>query len=603
MGERWQDRFRAGRISLPSWAREAPDRSLFRSNSSGTWELYTWDRATGEQRQATARPQGTELGSLDPTGAWVWWFADTDGDEFGVWMRRPFTGGPDEEAAPGLAPSYPAGLALGADGTALIGRSTDDGFSVHLCRPGAPPATLYSHRQEGYLAGMSDDGSLFAIAHSEHGDSRYTAVRVYRLDGSGGAEGPRAEAVGDLWDGPGRALYPGRFSPGGGALLVLHERRGRTEPLLWNPETGDELEVRLDDLPGELSAEWTPDGKQLLIVQEHRARSRLHLHTPAAGRTEPVETPPGMVSAAAARPDGTVEYSWSSSQLPPVIRNTRGETVLTPPGTAAPPSVPVRDVDVEGPGGTVHALVSEPEAGTAPYPTVFLVHGGPEAQDTDAFFSDVAAWVDHGFAVVRVNYRGSTGYGSAWRNAIERRVGLTELEDITAVRDWAVASGLADPARLVLEGGSWGGYLTLLGLGVRPDDWSLGIAAVPVADYTTAYADEMEALRAFDRSMFGGSPDEVPELYAASSPITYASDVRAPVLVLAGENDPRCPIRQIENYVERLRELGKPHEVYRFDAGHGSFVVEERIRHMSAELDFALRNLGGAPGGPAPGTV
>ncbi|WP_017595490.1 prolyl oligopeptidase family serine peptidase [Nocardiopsis potens] len=595
MGERWQDRFRAGRISLPSWAEKAPDHSLYRSNSSGTWELYTWDRGTGEQRQATKRHHGTETGALDPTGAWLWWFADTDGDEFGVWRRQPFGGGPDEEAAPGLAPSYIGGLALGTS-CSLVGRSTDDGFSVHLVRPGTPPAVLYTHREEGFLAAMSDDESLFAIGHSEHGDSRHMAARVYRIAGEA------AEPVAELWDGPGKDLTPVAFEPGGRRLLVLHERRGRTEPLVWDPVTGEEREIDLG-LPGDLSAGWTPDGRSLLVSADHRARTTLHLHDLETGRTERLDTPPGVVAAAAARPDGTVEYSWSSSALPPVVRSTAGGVVLSPPGTAAPPSVPVRDAEVEGPGGPVHTLISVPEEGEAPYPTVFLVHGGPQAQDFDSFSSDVAAWVDHGFAVVRANYRGSTGYGSAWRDALERRVGLTELEDITAVRDWAVRTGLADPDRLVLEGGSWGGYLTLLGLGTRPQDWTLGIAAVPIADYTAAYADEMEALRAFDRSMFGGSPDEVPELYARSSPISYVQDVAAPVLILAGENDPRCPIRQIDRYIDRLRELGKPHEVYRFDAGHGSFVVEERIRHMAAELDFALRNLGMAAEGRVPGTA
>ncbi|GAB3477414.1 S9 family peptidase [Nocardiopsis coralliicola] len=596
MGERWQDRFRAGRISLPSWAREAPDHSLFRSNSSGTWELYAWNRATGEQRQATKRPNGTEAGVLDPAGAWIWWFDDTDGDEFGAWRRQPFTGGPEETAAPGLAPSYMAGVALGGT-RALVGRSTDDGFSVHLSRPGREPTTLYQHRQEGFLTDLSDDEELFALAHSEHGDSRHMAVRVYRLRASDAPGAPvasgalTAEPVADLWDGDGKGLFPIAFEPGGHRLLVLHERRGRTEPLLWDPEAGTEQEVALG-LDGELSAGWTADGTALLISRDHRARTELYLHHLAAGTTERIATPPGTVSAAATRPDGSIEYSWSNSAQPPVVRSSGGSIVLAPPGAPAPASVTARDVDVDGPGGPIHALLSLPESGTAPYPTVFLVHGGPQAQDLDAFAPDVAAWVDHGFAVVRVNYRGSTGYGSAWRDALERRVGLTELEDVSAVRDWAVADGIADPERLVIEGASWGGYLTLLALGTRPADWTLGIAAVPIADYATAYADEMEALRAFDRSMFGGSPDEVPERYERSSPISYADRVAVPVLVLAGENDPRCPIRQIDRYLDRLTELGTPHEVYRFDAGHGSFVVEEGIRQVGTELDFALRNLG-----------
>jgi len=283
---------------------------------------------------------------------------------------------------------------------------------------------------------------------------------------------------------------------------------------------------------------------------------------------------------------------WSSGEQPPAVRDVAGNVVFRAPGAAAPESVPVDDLWVDGPGGQVHALLSKPTGSSGPLPTVFLVHGGPGAHDADAFSPGVAAWVDAGFAVVRVNYRGSTGYGSAWRDAIEKRVGLTEIDDITAVRDWAVESGLSDAEKLVLAGASWGGYLTLLGLGVRPESWSVGVAGVPVADYVAAYEDEMEALRAFDRSLFGGTPEEMPDSYRRSSPVTYVDDVRAPVLVLAGANDPRCPIRQIDNYLVRLADRGVPHEVYRFDAGHGSLVVDERIRQVEAELSFARRSVG-----------
>jgi dipeptidyl aminopeptidase/acylaminoacyl peptidase len=237
----------------------------------------------------------------------------------------------------------------------------------------------------------------------------------------------------------------------------------------------------------------------------------------------------------------------------------------------------------------VHALVVRP-AGPAPYATAFLVHGGPEAADDDSYRARRAAYVDAGYAVVHVNYRGSTGYGSAWRDALTGRPGLTELEDVAAVYDALVAEGFLDPSRALISGGSWGGFLTLLGLGTQPERWAAGIAEVPVADYLAAYEDEMEGLRAYDRALFGGSPDEVRDVYVRSSPITYAEAVAAPVLVVAGANDPRCPIRQIDNYLARLTELGRPHEVYRFDAGHGSLVIEETIRQVEVALGFALRH-------------
>ncbi|MFB9511961.1 S9 family peptidase [Streptomyces purpureus] len=584
----WEKRFRAPRVSLPEWAEDAPDRSLFVSNATGTYELYAWDRATGGRRQVTDRPNGTTDGTLSPDGEWIWWFSDTDGDEFGVWMKQPFGGGDDVPAVPGLAASYPAGLAIGRDGTVVIGRSTDEeGSTIHVARAGQEPAEIYRHRESAGVGDLSHDGTLIAVEHTEHGDAMHSALRVVRADSS---------VVAELDDTKGGQEELGLavlgFAPvdGDTRLLVGHQRRGRWEPMLWDVGTGEETDLALG-LSGDVSAEWYPDGTGLLIVHSYEARSEMFRYDIATRALVRVDTPAGSVTDATARPDGTVEYLWSSAAHPPVVRSTAGGVVLDAPGMAAPGSVPVEDVWVEGPGGRIHALVQKPAAGEGPYPTVFEIHGGPTWHDSDAFAAGPAAWVDHGFAVVRVNYRGSTGYGREWTDALKHRVGLIELEDIAAVREWAVASGLADPARLVLAGGSWGGYLTLLGLGTQPDDWSLGLAAVPVADYVTAYHDEMEALKAMDRTLLGGTPEEVPERFEASSPLTYVDAVKAPVYISAGVNDPRCPIRQVENYVDRLAARGAVHEVYRYDAGHGSLVVDERIKQVRLELDFALRQL------------
>ncbi|MEV8414901.1 prolyl oligopeptidase family serine peptidase [Streptomyces niveus] len=583
----WEKRFRAPRVSLPEWAEDAPDRSLFVSNATGTYELYAWDRATGAQRQVTDRPNGTTDGVLTPDGRWIWWFSDTDGDEFGVWKRQPFGGGDDEPATPGIGAAYPGGLALGRDGTAVVGCSTDeDGSTIHVLPPGGTPVEIYRHRESAGVGDLSHDGTLVAVEHTEHGDAMHSALRVVRLDGT---------TVAELDDTKGGELELGLsvlgFAPvdGDTRLLVGHQRRGRWEPIVWDVTSGEETDLAIE-LPGDVSAEWYPDGSALLIVHSFDARSELWRYDFARRELTAVEMPAGTVSGATARPDGSVEYLWSSAAHPPVVRSTSGGVVLDPPGAKAPESVPVTDVWVEGPGGRIHALVQRP-AGEGPFPTVFEIHGGPTAHDRDSFTAGPAAWVDHGYAVVRVNYRGSTGYGREWTDALKHRVGLIELEDIAAVREWAVTSRLADPSKLVLSGGSWGGYLTLLGLGTQPDAWAVGLAAVPVADYVTAYHDEMEALKSMDRTLLGGTPEEVPERYEASSPLTYVDEVRAPVYISAGLNDPRCPIQQVENYVNRLAARGATHEVYRYDAGHGSLVVEERIKQVRLELDFAERHL------------
>jgi dienelactone hydrolase len=594
--QRWRARFTAARTSRPDWARDAPDRNVYTSNATGTVEVYAWDRRTGGHRQVTDRRAGTHLATLPPDGETVWWFADTDGDEFGHWVAEPFAGRPATAhrpsgavpALPGVEDGYPAGLEIGR-GLVAVGTSTDDGTRIWLGERGGPARVVYAHAEDAGVGALSDDETLLAISHSEHGDSRHPAIRVVRTaDGS---------AVAEKSDGPGRGLTPLTFAPvpGDQRLLLLHERRGREELLVWDVEAGTETELVID-LPGELAADFTPDARALLVWHTHAARTRLHRYDLATGRLTDLPTAAGCVGSADVRPDGTVEYSCSSAAQPPTVRalHTDGtdRVLLVPPGPRAPGSVPVEDLWVDGPGGPVHALIARPEGATEPGPAVVSLHGGPHAADEDRFSAVRALWVDAGFAVVEVNYRGSTGYGSTWRDAIEGRPGLTELEDVAAVVDACAAQGIVDPQRTVVEGWSWGGYLALLAAGTQPERWAGALAGVPVADYLTAYADEMEQLRAFDRALFGGSPADRPDAYRASSPLTYVDAVTAPVLVLAGENDPRCPIRQVDNYLDALAAREAAYEVSRFDAGHGSLVVEETMRHAATEIAFARRACG-----------
>ncbi|RZS41321.1 dipeptidyl aminopeptidase/acylaminoacyl peptidase [Herbihabitans rhizosphaerae] len=582
---RWRARFTAARVSLPNWADDAPDRNVYLSNASGVWEIYAWDRAADEHRKVTDRPNGTSISAISPDGEHIWWFNDSDGDEFGSWVREPFGGGTHTVAVQGDKPGYPAGAVLGLTLNA-VGVSDDDGTTIFLARQGKPAEVVYANEHDGGVAGLSKDESLLAIAHSEHGDNRHPALRVLSTAGN--------TTVAEKWDGEGKGLDALGFSPVSGdqRLLVLHERRGREELLIWDVVADTETELTVD-LPGEVAADWYPDGSALLVVHTYQGRNTVHRFDIATGELSTVDTPHGTIGSAHVRPDGTVEYSWSNAAEPSMVRalDTAGteRVLLTPPGDRAPASVAMTDANVETEHGTVHALVARPDGVDGPLPTVFALHGGPHSADEDRFSAYRAVWVDAGFAVVHVNYRGSTGYGSVWRDAIEGRPGLTELADVAAVHDWAVSTGVADPDHCVVNGASWGGYLSLLALGTQPERWAAGVAGVPVADYLAAYADEMEPLRAFDRALFGGSPDEVHERYVECSPITYVDAVHAPVLILAGENDPRCPIRQIDNYLDRLAERGAPHEMYRYEAGHGSLVVAETIKQTAIEVHFALR--------------
>lgn len=603
---RWRSRFTAARVSLPEPARDQPDHCVYVSNESGVFELVTWDAAGGAAVRATDRPDGTTAGVLSADGRSLWWFADSDGDEFGSWRHQPFGAGPgaDAEALPGVAPGYAAGVEIGVR-LAMAGFSDDDGTRIHLAAAGGI-RTVYQHEADGGLAGISADETIWVLSHSERGDSRYPALRAYRVDDG--------EILAELDDSPGKGLVALDFSPIAGdcRVLVGHERRGREELGIWDIGQGTFRELTID-LPGDLEGCFCPDGAAILIVHHHEGRSTLHRYELGDGRLIGLPAETGVITGAVARPDGEVWYRHSSAAEGWALRTVGAgaggggggaadggagdpagpadRTLLPVPGNGARPagSEPLTDLWVEGPGGRIHAFLARPTE--AVYPTVFLVHGGPAAADDDSFDALRATYLDAGIAVCQVNYRGSTGYGSAWRDALTARVGHTELADIAAVQDHLAIRGLTDPGRCAIAGHSWGGFLTLLALGTQSSRWVCGVAGVPVADYLAAYADEMEPMRAYDRALFGGSPAERPEIYADSSPLSWAAYVTAPVLVMAGENDPRCPIRQIDNYLAALAARGAEHVVYRFNTGHGSMVVEERMRQVAVEVAFVREHL------------
>jgi acetyl esterase/lipase len=577
----WKRRFRAPVVMFPSWARDNASRLLYLSNAGGKFEVYAWDQRTGERRQVSDRAEGTGYrvsSKLDPRGESIWWFDDEKGNELGRWVREPWSGGEREIVAAELAPAYSGRIAV-EERFAVIGRSrSDEGSSVYVVADGEKPRRIYAHEQSAIIDGLSRDGTLLALFHSEHGDSRNRALRIIDLAG---------KCIAELSHGPGHGLSPsGGWAPVAGdpRYLAVHDREDLERPLIFDAKSGTSNEIHLD-LPGETFADWYPDARSLLIGHDYRGRTELYRYDLADAKLERLATEPGTISTARVRPDGEVWYMLDRSSEPAMVRRVGGGVVLA--GGEAPTGVAYRDADVDG----VHVFVAEPR-GNGPHATYFFIHGGPEAADRDSFSPTVQAWVDHGFAVVCLNYRGSSGYGKAWRDAIVGRPGLTELEDVAKVHDWAVATKLADPKRSVIGGGSWGGYLTLLGLGTQPERWALGIGIVPIGDYIPAYEDEMEPLKKYDAALFGGTPAEVPDRYRVANPITYIENVRVPMLLLVGQNDPRCPSRSVDVYRDRLRELGKPFEEYRYDAGHGSLVVDERIKQLELEIGFVAKHLG-----------
>jgi dipeptidyl aminopeptidase/acylaminoacyl peptidase len=398
----------------------------------------------------------------------------------------------------------------------------------------------------------------------------------------------------------GKSLSAAAWSPvaGDGRVAVIHERRDDASTAIWEPATGAWIELETG-LTGEVVAcDWWPDGSALLLSNLVEGRHRLHRLDIGSGVVTPIEHPEGQISGALVRPDGTVWYRHASGATPPRILDDRGEEVLAPEGERAPAGRPYVSFRFDNPRGqSVHGFYATPP-GDGPFPTLVRPHGGPTWLDEDRWSPEVQAVVDAGFAVAMINYRGSTGYGTAWRDALIGDVGGPELEDLNAGLASLVANGIADPARAAIGGWSWGGYLTLMELGKHPELWTCGVAGVPVGDYELSYDDMSPVLQAYDRALLGGTPAEVPELMRDRNPIYFADNVRVPVLFIIGENDSRCPLRQAMAYVDKLSARGHPHQVYLFGTGHGSNDIDEEIRQVATILDFLTRNV---PKGAPPG--
>jgi dienelactone hydrolase len=557
---------------LPDLAELAPHRGVHVDDHAGRCEVFATDARTGARRLVTDRPLGTVSCAIDPAGARIWWF-DDDASGTGTWRVQRFDGGPDRPALPGVPAGRDAGLAMALDGTVAVGVGTPDGLSVHLSRPRTLPREILRIPGHARVLDLSPDGALLAIGGEPDAPD---AIRIHHATGT-----PAATVSGRT----GRRWAPG-FRPlvRTPELLVVTEVDGRYRLETWTGDAGLRP-LAGPDFDTEITASWYPDGRRVLVRQDRHARTVLFEVDPERGTRSALPTPPGSLLAAAVQADGMLRYLWTDSATAPELRSGLDRPAYQRASA-------YRDIWVDGPGGRIHALVT-PGPGDGPGPAVFLLHAGPFEAAMDAYDPTVTILAGLGCVVVRVNYRGSTGYGPTWRHDFRAGVGLTQLADIAAVRAELVRAGVVDAARTALAGESWGGYLALLAAGVQPDHWCSVAAVSPVADYRLAFRDTTPGIRALDVSLFGGTPDEVPDRYALSSPVTYAHAVAAPVLIVSSPDDPKCPPAQIHSYLAALRDHGQEPAVIWTGHGHQPYDTDGRVDVITAVIRHVGRTLGG----------
>lgn len=235
-----------------------------------------------------------------------------------------------------------------------------------------------------------------------------------------------------------------------------------------------------------------------------------------------------------------------------------------------------------------------PGVDRAALPAVLYVHGGPWGRDGWWWDPSRQLIATRGYACVQVNYRGSTGSGRAFVNAGDREWGARMQDDLHDALAHLATQGWIDPARVAIYGGSYGGYAALVGATFTPDAFKAAIAWVPPVNLVTLIRSFPPywsvGLAMWKRRV--GDPDTEPEFLLSRSPISRAGDLRIPLLLVQGENDPRCPTTESQQLVDALRERGIPHTyIVVPDEGHGFIRPENNVALLGWIDEFLAQHL------------
>ncbi|MBO0829372.1 MAG: S9 family peptidase, partial [Streptosporangiales bacterium] len=398
------------------------------------------------------------------------------------------------------------------------------------------------------------------------------------------------------------------FTRDGRALLMISSVDANASRLVRvDLDTGEERVLAADDTydvsgvllhPETLEAQaavFARDRREYVVLDEtvRGDLDLLHAHRDAELTVDRTERGDRLWLVSHARPDGPVEYAVYDRGTGDVARLFVHKEALTRYVLAPtePYEFTARD------GLTVHGYVTFPVGvPRRGLPTVVHVHGGPWARDTWGFDPQVQWFANRGYAVVQVDFRGSTGYGKAFVNAGDKQWGAAMQDDVSDAAAYAVGQGWADPERIAISGGSYGGYAALAGVTFTPDLYRCAIDVCGPSNLLTLIASLPDywqpAITLFHKRMGDPATDEA--MLKDRSPLNHADEIRVPVLVAQGANDPRVKQAEAEQIVQALRAGGIDHEYLLFeDEGHGLAKPQNRERFFAAAEPFLARHLGG----------
>ena len=589
----------SGRNNLWTIAARSPQHADNRraGDPVGGWPVQL---TISDQRQASP--------AWSPDGRWIAYMSDKDGNElWDIFLVSPQSGEVTRlTAKPDSAEESPAWSPDSKQVAYMIKAKTSPSFEIETIDIATRLTTRITHGTAPQLRNVmpiwSPDGRRIVYTQ-ENASGKDSNIFVYDL--AAGTSINLTPHKGDetyvatAWAPDGKALLVTSNAANGYDNVALLEVA--TKKLNW--VTNDRWEMR--------AGSFSPDGARVVWTANVDGREALYSRAVAGG--DPVER--------LAVPDGVNAFAgsvgtFSGAAYGPWSRD--GQRLLYyHSGATSPNDLYVYDLKTKQSTQLTHSLV----AGLSPasmvpatlvhypsrdgkftlsawayvpnnilrnqsYPAIVYIHGGPASQSMDAFNRFIQYMNNQGYLVIAPNYRGGTGYGRDFREGNRRDAGGEELNDVLGAADFLRRSGFVDPAKMAVMGASYGGYLTMMAVTRHPEMWAAGVPIVPFVNWFTEFANEDPELQEHDR-LFMGDPVKDKALWEDRSPINFVDKIKAPLFILAGANDVRCPRSEAEQVSAAVKKRGGVAilKVYE-NEGHGFARVENQIDAYRRVADF-----------------
>ena len=577
------------------------DRILVSSNASGVYNAYAIPMAGGDPEPLTKSTDNAIFAvSWFPADERVLYSSDRAGNELShLYVRLP--DGSAKDLTPGEKHKAQFAGWSGDDRSFFVSSNERDPrfFDLYEYATDGYVRKLFYRNTEGYSLGpISRDKRYIALIRPKTSNDS----DIFLHDRKAGTTTLITKHTGQV------SYSPQDFTADGMGLLVTSDS-GREFAALQSHDIATGRRTTIYELTWDvLGAGYSKGGKYLIVGVNQDSRPDARLLD--AATLKPVELagmPPGLVRGIKlSRDESAIAFYASDGSAPDDLwAGAMGEPprrltdALNPDirreDLVVPTVVRFRSYDsLEIPGLLYRPHQASPDARA---PAVVMVHGGPGGQAQVGYFALTQALVNHGYVVFDINNRGSSGYGKTFYAMDDRKHGEADLGDVVASKRMLIAAGYVDSTRIGILGGSYGGYMVLAALTLRPDAFKAGVDLFGISNWIRTLTSIPPWWASFREALYAemGEPATDSTRLHRISPLFNAERITAPLLVLQGANDPRVLKVESDEIVAAVRKKGVPVEYLVFDdEGHGFVKKENEIEGYGAVLKFLDRYLKGS---------